>query len=46
MTNKNKFKYFLDYKISAINYYKKVKNYSLIFQIYNCNRFFFNTLSN
>ena len=28
----------LDYKLSAIKYYKKVKNYSLVSRIFGCNR--------
>ena len=28
----------LDYKISAIKHYKKVKNYSLVSRIFNCKR--------
>jgi transposase-like protein len=28
----------LDYKLYAIKYYKKVKNYSLVSRIFGCNR--------
>ena len=36
----------LDYKLSAIKYYKKVKNYSLVSRIFGCNTIVANIIIN